>query len=100
MRGDSERGRAKGYAGLRRGDEGDRVDIVGMEAVRRDWTDLAHQLQAVLLDGYSTKCLVPRSKTRSSAGSTRCSRAQGWAARIPEEPAQARRILHAFGSAT
>ncbi len=50
MRGDSERGRAKGYAGLRRGDEGDRVDIVGMEAVRRDWTDLAHQLQAVLLD--------------------------------------------------
>lgn len=50
MRGDSERGRAKGYAGLRRGPGGDRVEIVGMEAVRRDWTDLAHQLQAVLLD--------------------------------------------------
>ena len=50
MRGDSERGRAKGYAGLRRGEEGDLVEIVGMEAVRRDWTDLAHQLQAVLLD--------------------------------------------------
>ncbi len=50
MRGDSERGRAKGYAGLRRDGDGDRVEIVGMEAVRRDWTDLAHQLQAVLLD--------------------------------------------------
>ena len=50
MRGDSERGRAKGYAGLRRDGEGDRVEIVGMEAVRRDWTDLAHQLQGVLLD--------------------------------------------------
>ncbi len=50
MRGDSERGRAKGYAGLRREGGGDLVEIVGMEAVRRDWTDLAHQLQAVLLD--------------------------------------------------
>ena len=50
MRGDSERGRAKGYAGLRRDGEGERVEIVGMEAVRRDWTDLAHQLQGVLLD--------------------------------------------------
>ncbi|MCY3773878.1 MAG: hypothetical protein OXG98_17865 [Gemmatimonadetes bacterium] len=50
MRGDSERGRAKGYAGLRRDGDADRVEIVGMEAVRRDWTDLAHQLQAVLLD--------------------------------------------------
>ncbi len=50
MRGDSERGRAKGYAGLRREGGADLVEIVGMEAVRRDWTDLAHQLQAVLLD--------------------------------------------------
>ena len=50
MRGDVERGRAKGYAGLRRGTDGDRVEIVGMEAVRRDWTDLAHRLQGVLLD--------------------------------------------------
>ena len=50
MRSDSERGRAKGYAGLRRGAGGDRVEIVGMEAVRRDWTDLAHRLQGVLLD--------------------------------------------------
>ena len=50
MRGDVERGRAKGYAGLRREIDGDRVEIVGMEAVRRDWTDLAHRLQGVLLD--------------------------------------------------
>ncbi|MDE2726464.1 MAG: DNA polymerase II, partial [Gemmatimonadota bacterium] len=50
MRGDVECGRAKGYAGLRRGTDGDRVEIVGMEAVRRDWTDLAHRLQGVLLD--------------------------------------------------
>ncbi|MCY3556455.1 MAG: DNA polymerase II [Gemmatimonadetes bacterium] len=50
MRSDVERGRAKGYAGLRRGTDGDRVEIVGMEAVRRDWTDLAHRLQGVLLD--------------------------------------------------
>ncbi len=50
MRGDSERGRAKGYAGLLREGDADVVEIVGMEAVRRDWTDLAHQLQAVLLD--------------------------------------------------
>ncbi len=50
MRGDSRRGRAKGYAGLRSGGGADQVEIVGMEAVRRDWTDLAHQLQAVLLD--------------------------------------------------
>ena len=50
MRGDVERGRAKGYAGLRRETDGDRVEIVGMEAVRRDWTDLAHRLQGVVLD--------------------------------------------------
>jgi DNA polymerase-2 len=49
MRG-SERGRAKGYAGLRLGPGGEQLDIVGMEAVRRDWTKLAHQLQRQLLD--------------------------------------------------
>jgi DNA polymerase II len=49
MRG-SERGRAKGYAGLRLDREGAReMEIVGMEAVRRDWTRLAHQLQRELL---------------------------------------------------
>ena len=49
MRG-SEKGRAKGYAGLRVSGEGEQLDIVGMEAVRRDWTRLAHQLQRQLLE--------------------------------------------------
>jgi len=50
MRGDSERGRAKGYAGLRVDAGGEEVEIIGMEAVRRDWTDMAHDLQRDLLD--------------------------------------------------
>jgi len=45
-----ERGRAKGYAGLVETPKGDRVEIVGMEAVRRDWTDLARRFQRELLD--------------------------------------------------
>lgn len=49
MRG-SERGRAKGYAGLRGSGEDEYLEIVGMEAVRRDWTKLAHELQRQLLD--------------------------------------------------
>lgn len=48
MRG-SERGRAKGYAGWRTNGSGGYLEIVGMEAVRRDWTTLAHQLQRQLL---------------------------------------------------
>ncbi len=49
MRGGGERGRAKGYAG-RRLDHGiDTVEIVGMEAVRHDWTELAHAVQRDLL---------------------------------------------------
>ncbi|MCX7029123.1 MAG: DNA polymerase II [Spirochaetes bacterium] len=43
------RGRAKGYAGLRLEDSGERLEIVGMEAVRHDWTELAHALQRDLL---------------------------------------------------
>ena len=43
------RGRAKGYAGLRLEESGERLEIVGMEAVRHDWTELAHQLQRDLL---------------------------------------------------
>jgi len=43
------RGRAKGYAGLRADPSGERVEIVGMEAVRHDWTELAHELQRELL---------------------------------------------------
>lgn len=46
----SERGRAKGYAGLRVDRDGEHLDIVGMEAVRRDWTRLAHELQRELLE--------------------------------------------------
>ena len=43
------RGRAKGYAGLRLEGDGERLEIVGMEAVRHDWTELAHALQRDLL---------------------------------------------------
>jgi DNA polymerase-2 len=39
-------GRAKGYAGLR----GNSLEVVGMEAVRHDWTPLAQELQRSLLD--------------------------------------------------
>lgn len=42
--------RAKGYAGLEVDDKGETLEIVGMEAARRDWTDLAHSLQRDLLD--------------------------------------------------
>ena len=45
MRGDVDRGRAKGYAGLLLEDGKEHIEIVGMEAVRRDWTDLSHHLQ-------------------------------------------------------
>lgn len=45
-----QRGRAKGYAGLIVDRQGERVDVVGMEAVRRDWTPLARRFQRELLD--------------------------------------------------
>jgi len=45
-----ERGRAKGYAGLLVDSDGDYVEVVGMEAVRRDWTALARRFQRELLD--------------------------------------------------
>lgn len=49
-RGDINRARAKGYAGLQIDQlNNEYLDIVGMEAIRRDWTDLAHQLQRQLL---------------------------------------------------
>ncbi len=45
------RGRAKGYAGLRVHPDGhEEVEIVGLEAVRHDWTPLAQELQRRLLD--------------------------------------------------
>ncbi len=49
-RAEETRARAKGYAGLRVDGAGERVEIVGMEAARRDWTGLAHALQHELLD--------------------------------------------------
>jgi DNA polymerase-2 len=64
--GRTEKGRAKGYAGLlavgtggkagspggegRREDVQDRIEVKGMEAVRRDWTDLAHEFQIRMLE--------------------------------------------------
>ncbi|HET6451704.1 MAG TPA: DNA polymerase domain-containing protein, partial [Spirochaetia bacterium] len=50
------RGRAKGYAGLRVSPARDgapasaQLEVVGMEAVRHDWTPLAQQLQRTVLD--------------------------------------------------
>jgi DNA polymerase-2 len=42
----SERGASKRYAGLRKGRAGENsVELVGMEAVRSDWTALAKQVQ-------------------------------------------------------
>ncbi len=41
------RGRAKGYAGLRLDGK---LEVVGLEAVRHDWTPLAQELQRRLLD--------------------------------------------------
>ena len=50
-RGSQEQGRAKGYAGHVVNDAGERsVEIIGMEAIRHDWTDMAQQLQRDLLD--------------------------------------------------
>ena len=67
------RGRAKGYAGLRvaHGIEGradtEKLEIVGMEAVRHDWTPLAQELQRELLDrvfhGASSAEIAERVRT-------------------------------------
>ncbi len=51
------RGRAKGYAGLRAlpAEESEaalaaRIEVKGMEAIRRDWTPLAQELQLMILE--------------------------------------------------
>jgi DNA polymerase-2 len=49
-RGETSRGRAKGYAGLIRKKGMEELQIVGMEAVRRDWTDVSHEFQRGLFD--------------------------------------------------
>lgn len=48
--GAAPRGRAKGYAGLLLGPEGEEVEVKGMEAARTDSTPLARRLQMELLE--------------------------------------------------
>lgn len=48
--GAQEKGRAKGYAGLLLDAEGGRTEIKGMEAARRDGTELARELQTEVTD--------------------------------------------------
>jgi len=48
-RGTESRGRAKGYAGMMLKGDQEELQIVGMEAVRRDWTELSHKFQRDLL---------------------------------------------------
>lgn len=42
--------KAKNYAGVKRGLEGDQLEVTGMEAIRSDWTPLARNLQLQLLE--------------------------------------------------
>jgi DNA polymerase-2 len=44
----STRGASKRYAGLVEGADADRLEFIGMEVVRRDWTALAKQVQREL----------------------------------------------------
>ena len=50
--GRTKKGRAKGYAGAEGSPDcgENRIEVKGMEAVRRDWTDLAHEFQIRLLE--------------------------------------------------
>ena len=47
---DGTRGASKRYAGLRQGDGSALLEFIGMEAVRRDWTALAKQVQRELYE--------------------------------------------------
>ncbi len=49
-RGEELKGRAKGYAGLCKRNGKEVVEVVGLEAVRRDWTDVSHELQRHMLE--------------------------------------------------
>jgi DNA polymerase-2 len=81
--GQGEKGRAKGYAGLLAAsdeqeaappgipDVRSRIEVKGMEAVRRDWTDLAQDFQIRLLEllfltppHVKAAALLPRSEQR------------------------------------
>ena len=46
----SNRGASKRYAGLRYGGGADRLEFIGMEVVRRDWTALAKRVQRELYE--------------------------------------------------
>ena len=50
----STRGASKRYAGLLHGRGTDNVEFVGMEVVRRDWTELAKQIQRQLYERLFT----------------------------------------------
>jgi DNA polymerase-2 len=50
----STRGASKRYAGLLHGRSADSVEFVGMEVVRRDWTELAKQVQRQLYERLFT----------------------------------------------
>jgi DNA polymerase-2 len=44
----STRGASKRYAGLKHGDDAGQVEFIGLEVVRRDWTELAKGVQREL----------------------------------------------------
>lgn len=50
----STRGASKRYAGLRHGDDIGKLEFIGMEVVRRDWTALAKQVQRELYERLFT----------------------------------------------
>jgi DNA polymerase-2 len=58
MRG-GEDGRAKSYAGQKWTTGGWELEIVGMEAIRTDWTPLAQAVQRTLLEMIFTQALPP-----------------------------------------
>ncbi len=76
-------GRAKGYAGLRvsagDGKPAETLDIVGMEAVRHDWTELAQELQRDLLDlvFHDAPAADVRERVRALIGQIRAGRKDG-----------------------
>ncbi len=76
-------GRAKGYAGLRvnagDGKPAETLDIVGMEAVRHDWTELAQELQRDLLDlvFHDVPAADVRERVRALIGQVRAGKKDG-----------------------
>lgn len=66
---ESERGRAKGYAGaVLRPDGGCEVEVKGMEAVRSDWTPLARRFQVELLGLlFGDRAAIPAYLERTAA---------------------------------